>query len=1385
MVGNGSLPINASLASALALHDSLPPNLEASGSGKNDKGNIAQQSTGVGIRKKTSIQALAVHPSLPRVAYLAEETVVSEPSSSLPNKKNKGGVGSSPSSKKSAATQTTVKYQRLIIQQYNRNHDSNKMTPHKYNHLQSVGNDDNKILATLPMEKLPFQINRFRQPRSKSSKLTNEPLTLASLGPLQSITFLDREALFWQTRRQYGSLSNLDAASVAEKEDVVFRADSDWNTVDGGMGHGLCLGLQFARVLVVLRFDCFDVSETFTVLCCLEGQRTTGKDTKVQYTPASSLIPITESIVVYGCSDGAMRFHNLVPAMLYSSKVGESNSDSPSSPSGSSKSTKQTRQTTIKSVRGPNGRNDAVVKVLNVDPVRNDGHYSRAAATAEMMTPTSSSIAIPSQVDNGVESESDDATLVIRSRLLTVCSSGVAFLWDVRVMIDRSSGALKNLNVLPPLVRLDGLGSMTVSPRKALGSSPQATEGGFWGRALAASKSKEGSSISAAPYSRVAPSISYDPHRHLLTWALPADAPAAAVGHRGDYELESLSPNSPQAKKEQEDRLFFDKWVLDNGGFVKVWDLTLTDLLISSAVPSSSPRPPPKMPPIAIMKLPTSVASAESLHSMVAGLPHAPITTASLACVGLSKDGSKLVVVAAPLPVAVDNAGDPAGTTQSSSIPESPVKNKRNKLGAAKVAKPKVFYVNSVPCHSVSLAGGGAISPFVRGSAVAASHLTSDFVGVSTDHGVAIAHLVDGESWSSKLNLLSGDGLSNKNDFSRMQTRPSNVPAGPIHTIISIGGVGNRPGILFVENHAVYASRLGTTRAPNDHKQAVVENVDLPDANALCKLNGREVPWRTIESTRMANFVHSDRLMSCPPRLISSPSGRYLCLYWRDSKSYEILHAGSLLARDKNNPGGPANALDGPVAPSVDSGNDVLSFAWVGDDDNFAILRQHADPSFPSDWDSNSTHLPYKGKRPQVELFKLAEVEVDAVELAAGASVAAATTVRLGSLNVRGGDRVIPHVLFGGPALCVGCLSVSDFNTSDDEGIAYFYSRKGAAIETHDERASVYTTIGTSIPYPDLVTWDECGQLCAISYGSRVAIYVSEESKFMLLGSIRVVGSESSGAELPLISLKFIHGVLYCSTLSSVHVIFLGNLEEYDTVCELDSYTIATNDVPLYGTNNPDLSSPVPVITALTKPHILAYHSGGLLVSTLCGLRLLPLSHPMIRIGTLLAANLTDRARKWILAIPKSEHDNLANFLSRRGFVDLAINDLNGLSLETYIDLCMRYEHTDELEHLIDTCGSDILNDICDWGRWEAFGGYSGYFAIGMYLLGKDKIGCARTLVIKATESGINELLADAMKLATFISVVDQAGGNALLQKVTHAMDFNANVQLALANIVN
>lgn len=1396
------------LSSALSLHSDIATD-DVSNTTKGDaKTNLTVETT-PSSRQRTSIQVLTVHPSLPRVAYLAEESSVSETILSqqqLPPTSKKNKATTIAEARRSIGS--VVKTQRVIIQQYHRDSQCN---------LQSLGEDN--MLASLPMETLPPQLNRFRQPRSKTSKLSIQPLTLATLGPLQSITFLDREALFWQTRRGYGAQTNLESGgglSSTAKEGVTLHADSYFEDCEGGLGHGLCLGLQFTRTLVVLRFNDATSNAPFTILCCLEGQRSTagnGKESSSQYTPTSAVVPITNSVVVYGCSDGAMRFHNLLPSLLYSSKIEALSSLTLSTsltPPASVKSQRQTRQATIKSVRGPNGRNDPVVKVMNVDPAFSGIHHAEGVRQ-------------PFTGSNAVVT-SNATALVLRARLLTACSSGAAYLWDVYVQLDRSSGAVRDLIVQPPLVRLDGLGSLTVSPRKApsvsssSGGKTISHGGGFWGNAAASkSSSQKKEEVSTkAPYFDVTPAITYDPHRNLLVWKLPSNAPVTSIDHRGDFKLESLTPNSPAAKKEAEDNAYLNKWSIDNGGFVKVWDFSLVDsLALSSTTASSSPQPPPKFAPAAVMKLSPSVSD-----KMVTGVLHSPVPTSSLACTCLSKSGSELMVQSAPLPGVAARIDD-KWIVQSSSSSASGKSNQRS----AGVEKMKTLFINFTTHYTVP------VTTLARGSALSASASSPDYLAIATDRGVFIACVADGELWHTDLNTKA----VSSNESSHHASLSSNTQPGPLYTIISGGPVGslnNRPGVLFIENDSVYASRLETSRAVNENK-SLVERVGLQDPMLLHTLQGKGQPWFTTRSTRISNFAETYQPIQCPPRLIASPSGRYLCLFWEDQMRYEILHAASLLTRDAASGFGGVSETSGQgVSPSVDSGNRVLSFAWIGDDDRFAILR-HDDlrplvsvsPNAPSSprkaaafvspkpevrrealkrlfspasngsdvgVPANDVASPMnKGEqvKPRVELKKLAEVRVDAVELAAGASVAAATTVNLGNLIVRGGDRAVPMVLFGGPSLCVSCVSVSDrseqLNTNAGDSIAYFYSRKSGAIKEHDERASSYMTVGPSIASPDLLSWDDDGRLCAMAVGSRVAIYLSEPPKFHLLGSVNIVGTRSFGTEMPLISIRFIHAVLYCSTQSSVHVIFLGDLKDEDTVCELDVFTLASDCLPPYGVDNPTDSSPIPAVTSLMYPHILTYHSGGLLVSTSSGLRLIPMSHPLIRIGTLLGANLVEKARKWVLASPKSEHDSMANFLIRRGHTIMALRDLDGLSVETYIDLCMRYEYTEELEQLLDENGSQLLPEICDWKRGHVNGGYSAIFCIGVYMIGKNRLECAKKLAEQMIGCGINEVLSDAMKLALLIGTVDKDEGKALLQQASDAMVFDANGQMPLVNVIN
>ena len=162
-------------------------------------------------------------------------------------------------------------------------------------------------------------------------------------------------------------------------------------------------------------------------------------------------------------------------------------------------------------------------------------------------------------------------------------------------------------------------------------------------------------------------------------------------------------------------------------------------------------------------------------------------------------------------------------------------------------------------------------------------------------------------------------------------------------------------------------------------------------------------------------------------------------------------------------------------------------------------------------------------KRSFVELHYLESVEVKSSE--GSTSLPAAKTAKLGQFMLRGGGRNRPVAVFGGPVLCVATK-----NEENDEGSAHFYSRKS---ESKTTKASEYIATGPTLPFPDLVVWDDDGIYCAVVAHNRVAVYHSEPPSFALIGSVRI--ALPSQADSRITSARFVHGVLYCCTVSSVH----------------------------------------------------------------------------------------------------------------------------------------------------------------------------------------------------------------------------------------------------------
>lgn len=180
----------------------------------------------------------------------------------------------------------------------------------------------------------------------------------------------------------------------------------------------------------------------------------------------------------------------------------------------------------------------------------------------------------------------------------------------------------------------------------------------------------------------------------------------------------------------------------------------------------------------------------------------------------------------------------------------------------------------------------------------------------------------------------------------------------------------------------------------------------------------------------------------------------------------------------------------------------------------------------PSSMPIDIGKMPVVEERKKRSFVELSYLEPNDAKAAEGSvPCPQATTVSLGHMTLRGGSRNLPVSVFGGPVLCVATRS-----EENDEGTAHFYSRR---VEDRDTKASEYVATGPTLPFPDLVVWDDDGVYCAVITHSRIAVYLSEPPEFVLVGSTRI--ALPSNADPRISSARFVHGVLFCSTVNSVH----------------------------------------------------------------------------------------------------------------------------------------------------------------------------------------------------------------------------------------------------------
>jgi hypothetical protein len=199
---------------------------------------------------------------------------------------------------------------------------------------------------------------------------------------------------------------------------------------------------------------------------------------------------------------------------------------------------------------------------------------------------------------------------------------------------------------------------------------------------------------------------------------------------------------------------------------------------------------------------------------------------------------------------------------------------------------------------------------------------------------------------------------------------------------------------------------------------------------------------------------------------------------------------------------------------------------------------------------------------------------------------------------------------------------------------------------------------------------------------------------------------------------------------------------------------------------------PVP----LTMPSVLGIQSGSLIVSTLKGVHAVPLHSILMRVGLLLSVGQTERATRWFDAIEQCDHEEMAKFLERRAYPELAMR-LPGVSLLTKIDVCMRCGFADEMEDIVERYGVQGLQHV-DKGQGFArsiFGherdeAQSIVVLVGAYLLAHGRIELVRRMAAELLRIGV-EGRKDAFILAALLLPVDESDARRLIQRSVHLSD--------------
>ena len=308
--------------------------------------------------------------------------------------------------------------------------------------------------------------------------------------------------------------------------------------------------------------------------------------------PTSSAIPIlSTNLLAIGCADGAMRFYSLLEGKI------------------------------CKSVRGPNGREDPVVKLISIqgwewDIVCHD--HSAVGGKRRPATPTSRGGKALDEHTSSSKEKYDTRLL----RIMTICASATAYLWELEVTLHMKTGALEKFKIRAPLLKIDAAG--VLEGVKSLSSSSAAAVNSVGTGGITMSGSSSSSTAYVNP-----PTIS------------------------GSHHSIGMEPVHQQKIDFDQDRQSL-MWTIRSSHlkpYLLVWDLSSKNILPLLAATRRKANEVGKVPetpihkPTSVVQIPIGGTASNSQVDIMAGVMHPSFPHRALVSLIASRGGDLSIVV--------------------------------------------------------------------------------------------------------------------------------------------------------------------------------------------------------------------------------------------------------------------------------------------------------------------------------------------------------------------------------------------------------------------------------------------------------------------------------------------------------------------------------------------------------------------------------------------------------------------------------------------------------------------------------------------------------------------------------------------------------------------